>query len=128
MTLLDGTVTIQELPAARVEDQASYKISKGYLTIGLVSNDDQWDKKVYGNGIKGEVIDSNTKGNNYQLSIELQTFPTLLTTSNVTAKYTILLIRNRSKLEGEFTGIYDNNNVSGRAIAYVHRPVSTVRY
>ena len=128
LTLLDGTVTIQELPAARVEDQASYKISKGYLTIGLVSNDDQWDKKVYGNGIKGEVIESNTKGNNYQLSIELQTFPTLLTTSNVTAKYTILLIRNRSKLEGEFTGIYDNNNVSGRAIAYVHRPVSTVRY
>lgn len=128
LTLLDGMMERQELPPARNEDQASYKIQKNYLTMGLVSNNNEWDKKVYGNGIKGEVIENQTYRNNYQLKIKIQTFPTLLTFSNVEAEYTINLIRNKSKLEGTFTGIYDQNPVSGSAIAYVHRPVSTVRF
>ncbi len=128
LTLLNGKVQIQELPPARLEDKTSYKIIRNYLTMGLVCNNNKWDKKVYGNGIKGEVIESNNNSNNYSFKIAIQTFPTLLTVSNVKAEYTITLLRNKTKLEGNFQGVYDNNAVSGRAIAYVHRPVSTVRY
>jgi hypothetical protein len=128
LTFLGGTVKIQELPPARIEDKASFKIIKNHLMIGLICDNNDWDTKVYGNGIKGEIIETKTYDNHYQLTLKIQTFPTLRTNSNVEAEYRLNLVRNQTKLEGTYTGIYDQHSVSGRAIAYVHRPVTTVRY
>ena len=128
LTFLGGAVKRQELPPARIEDKASFKIIKNHLTIGLICDRNEWDTKVYGNGIKGEIIESKTNDNHYQLTLKIQTFPTLRTNSNVEAEYRLNVVRNQTKLEGTYTGIYDRQPVSGRAIAYVHRPVTTVRY
>lgn len=128
ITFLAGLVRIQELPSAKIEDKTSFKIIKNHLTIGLICDNNEWNNKVYGNGIKGEILESKTNDNHYQLSLKIQTFPTLITNSNVEAEYKLKLIRNQTKLEGTYTGIYDQYPVSGRAIAYVYRPVTTVRY
>ncbi|MDJ0729568.1 MAG: hypothetical protein QNJ33_06195 [Crocosphaera sp.] len=128
VTLLQGTIRSKQLKKAKIEDQASFIVSKSHLAIGLVCEDNQWKKTVYGDGIKGEVIDSKIYENNYQLTIKLQIFPTLFSNTNAEADYELNLLRNHTKLEGTFIGTYNREEVSGRAIAYVHRPVTTVRY
>ncbi len=128
LTLLGGKATIQTLKPARNEDQASLRIIKNYLVLGLVCRNNQWDKQVYGDGIKGEMINSQMNDNTYKLTLKIQTFPTILSNIKAEANYQLTLVRNQTKLEGTFTGIYNKQSVSGRAIAYVHRPVPTVRY
>ncbi|MEA5535406.1 hypothetical protein [Crocosphaera sp. XPORK-15E] len=127
VTLLGGMVKIQTLSPAREGDKPSLKMIKNHLIIGLVCSNNTWDKIVYGDGIRGEIIESETNNNEFKLTLKIQTFPTLLTATNAEAEYTLKLIRNRTKLEGNFQGIYDKNSVKGRAIAYVHRPVPTIK-
>ncbi|MDJ0598949.1 MAG: beta-galactosidase [Crocosphaera sp.] len=128
ITLLNSTISQQILKPARIEDEPSVKISRNHLAVGLICEDNQWQKTVYGEGIKGEVTDSKINGNNYQLTIKIQIFPTLFSNSNAEGEYQLNLLRNHTKLEGTFIGTYNRENVSGKAIAYVHRPVTTVRY
>ncbi|WP_198648879.1 hypothetical protein [Cyanothece sp. BG0011] len=77
ITLLDSQITKQTLKPAKIEDKPSFKMIRNHLAVGLVCENDQWKKTVYGDGIKGEVINSNIEGNNYQLTIKIATFPTL---------------------------------------------------
>ncbi len=128
VTLLNGTINQQKLRPARIGDEPSLKISKNHLAIGLVCEDNQWKKIVYGDGIKGEVIASKIQDNNYQLTIKIQRFPTLFSNTKATAEYQLNLLRDQTKLQGTFMGTYNQQQVSGRAIAYVHRSVTTVRY
>ncbi len=128
VTLLDSQITKQTLKPAKIEDKPSFKIIRNHLAIGLVCENDKWQKRVYGDGIKGEVIDSKIEQNNYQLTIKIQTFPTLFSDTQAEANYQLTLVRHQTKLEGTFTGSYNQEKVAGRAIAYVHRPVTTVRY
>ena len=128
ITLINGSIDKQILKPAKIEDEPSFKISRNHLAIGLICEDDQWRKVVYGEGIKGEVINSKIEQNEYQLTLKIQKFPTLFSDIKAEANYQLTLLRNRTKLEGNFIGTYNQQQVSGRAIAYVHRPVATVRY
>ncbi|EAZ91494.1 hypothetical protein [Crocosphaera chwakensis] len=128
VTLLDSQINKKILKPAKIEDKPSFKISRNHLAIGLVCDNDQWQARVYGDGIKGEVINSNIEGNNYQLTIKIETFPTLFNDTKAEANYQLNLVRHQTKLEGIFTGTYNQEKVTGRAIAYIHRPVTTVRY
>ena len=68
------------------------------------------------------------EGNTYQLTVKIQIFPTLFNNTKGEAEYQLTLIRDRSKLEGTFVGTYNQQQISGRAIAYIHRPAITVRH
>lgn len=128
ITLLNSAIDKKLLNPAKIEDKPSFKIIRNHLAIGLVCENDQWQKKVYGDGIKGEVINSKIEDNNYQLTIKIQRFPTLFSDTRAEANYQLSLVRHQTKLEGTFIGRYNQEKVTGRAIAYVHRPVTTVRY
>ncbi|MDJ0659560.1 MAG: hypothetical protein QNJ42_08715 [Crocosphaera sp.] len=128
VTLLNSTITKQILKPAKIEDEPSFKISRNHLAMGLICENNQWQNKVYGDGIKGKVLESKIEGDNHQLSITIQIFPNLFSNTNAEANYQLNLVRNHTKLEGTFIGTYNREKVSGRAIAYLHRPVPTVRY
>ena len=128
LTLLNSTITKQILKPAKIEDEPSFKISRNHLAMGLICENNQWQNKVYGDGIKGKVLESKIEGDNHQLSITIQIFPNLFSNTNAEANYQLNLVRHHTKLEGTFIGTYNREKVSGRAIAYIHRPVPTVRY
>ena len=123
MTLQGGKVAVEELTPAREGDQPSFKLKGEELIIGLVCRQGVWDKTVYGNDLRGQIIDSQNDNGLIQLKLQFKDNPNL-----PDAKYTLTLTRDDPKLEGTFQGISNNYPVEGRAVGYLHRPVATVRY
>ncbi len=123
MTLQGGKVAVEELTPAREGDRPSFKLKGEELIIGLVCRQGIWDKTVYGNDIRGEVIDTQSDGETIKLKLQFRNNPNL-----PDAKYTLNLTRDDTKLEGTFQGVSNNYPVEGRAVGYLHRPVATVRY
>lgn len=127
ITLLAGAVQEQMLTPVQVGVPSSLRLSGQNVSIGLVCRHGNWDRTVYGDGIRGEILLQITEGDRIDLKLKLKQFPTFLTQLTASAQYTLNLSRNRTKLSGKFQGQYNNRSVEGRALGYVHRPVPTVR-
>lgn len=123
MTLQGGKIDVQKLTPVNKSDRPSFKLKGQELIIGLVCRQGVWDTKVYGENLRGKILDSQTDGELIKLKLQLKDNPNL-----PDAEYTLNLTRNNTKLEGTFQGISNNYPVEGRAVGYVHRPVATVRY
>ena len=128
MTLQGGKVAVEELPPVQASDRPSYKLKGEELIIGMVCRQGVWDTKVYGNEIRGTVVDTADDGELIKLKLKLKDDPNLTADAPANAEYTLKLTRNGTKLEGTFQGTYNNYPVAGRAIGYLHRPAATVRY
>ncbi|MGK7947677.1 MAG: hypothetical protein AB4368_02415 [Xenococcaceae cyanobacterium] len=128
MTLQGGKVTVEELTPVRESDRPSFKLKGEELIIGLVCRQGVWDTKVYGNEIRGTVVNTQNDGESIEFKLELKDDPNLKAKAPANAEYTLNLIRNDTKLEGTFKGTYNNYPVEGRAVGYLYRPVATVRY
>ena len=128
MTLQGGKVAVEELTPVRESDRPSFKLKGEELIIGLVCRQGVWDTKVYGNEIRGTVVNAQNNGESIELTLNLKDDPNLTAEAPANAEYTLNLTRNDTKLEGTFQGTYNNYSVEGRAVGYLHRPVTTVNY
>lgn len=143
MTLQGGKITIKKLPNPSKSDlpeqlgdrqetsqieQPSLKLKGREIVIGMVCHKGIWDKKVYGDGIQGEIIESNTEGE--LIKLKLKIVEKKIRTGEVLAiaEYTINLKQNNIKLEGTYEGNYKDYPVEGRAVGYIYRPIPTVMY
>ena len=128
MTLQGGKVAVEELTPVQASDRPSYKLKGEELIIGMVCRQGIWDTQVYGNEIRGTVVDAQNDSELIKLKLKLKDDPNLTAEALANAEYTLKLTRNSTKLEGTFQGTYNNYPVEGRAIGYLHRPAATVRY
>ena len=108
-----------------LQAEPGLRISRGPLNLGLICRQGTWDKRVYGNGITGEVTESSAQGATQRLAVNIRALPGLFTGLSGKGQYVIILTRNGTKLEGTFDGTYNGLEVKGRALGYVHRPVPT---
>ena len=128
MSLRGGAVEVKKLLTNQEGEQDSFKLKTHDMIIGLVCRHGIWDKEVYGNGIRGEIIDSKTEDKQIELTLKIRKVPTLITQSKANAEYILKLISDDRKLEGVFNGNYNDHKVEGRALGYIYRPVPTLRY
>ncbi len=145
MTLQGGKVTVQQLPSPSKSDHAvpelhsdrqklaktvepSFKLRGRKIVIGMVCDNGIWDKKVYGDSIQGEIIDSQTEGELIKLKLKITEKKPKSGQLVANGEYDLNLNRNNLKLEGTFQGKYKHYPVEGRAIGYIYRPIPTVGY
>jgi hypothetical protein len=136
ITLQGGKMSFEKLPipshynkslsSAKVEP--NLKIMTEEIAIGLVCRNGIWDKNVYGDGIQGEIIESKTEGDKTQLKLEITEKDRQFGKITAKAEYIINLQQNKTKLEGNYQGKYNENPVEGRSLGYIYRPIPTIKY
>jgi hypothetical protein len=127
VTLATGWATTRNLPSPDPKAQPSLMIERGPIHLGLVC-DGQWDEKVWGNGIRGQIVALQSDRVRCRLAISIEAIPGMFTSARGQAQYQIDLVRNDTQLEGTFSGTSNGQKVTGRAIGYLYRPVATVNY
>ena len=128
LTLQTAVAHVHNLPAAQPGAEPSQRIGYGWIRLGFVCRDGTFDKRVYGNGVWGEVTDCRTEGNRIRLAVKIKKVPTLLTWHDGNGEYTIDVVRDGTRFEGTFAGTWKDQKTSGRAAGYLFRPVPTVNY
>jgi hypothetical protein len=125
LTLEAAIASVQKLRPPDPNAEPSLRISTSEIHLGLICRQGAWDQRVYGNGITGEVTQSQTTGNQYRVALRLKMIPGMFTGNSGTAEYVLQLQRNDTKLEGTFEGQHNGQAVRGRAVGMRYRPVAT---
>lgn len=127
LTLRGGVVAEHELPAAHSGQASSSLRQESPLYIGLVCREGRWDATVYGDGIRGEVLDQQRNGDAHVLRIRMKLVEDILRRAPTEAQYELRFQPVGADLRGTFEGIYGEHESVGRLIGYCHRSVPTVR-
>lgn len=128
MTLQGGRIEVEKLNPVKKTDPPSFKLKGEELIIGMVCRHGVWEREIYGENIRGDIVEFNSDGDRIKLVLNLKDNLHLDPRSQYEGKYVLDLTRNDTKLEGKFQGQYRNHPVQGRVIGYLHRPVATVKY
>lgn len=121
-----GRVAVEKLTPARESDRSSFKLKGEELIVGMVCRWGIWDREVYGENIRGTVVESQSDGEIIKLKLKLKDNLNLDPQFQADGEYTLNLTRDDTKLEGTFQGLYRNYSVQGRVVGYLHRPAATV--
>jgi hypothetical protein len=128
VTLQTGAVSVRTLPPARPGDPPSLRLSPSPVYLGLVCRQGAWDRRVYGNGIRGDCLESSAEGGRQRLRLRIeQVSKRFLDSVPGRGEYVVDLTRNGARLEGAFEGTFNDQKVAGRAVGFVYRPVPSVR-
>jgi hypothetical protein len=128
VTLYAGAVSVRTLPPARAGDPPSLRLDPSPLYLGLVCRRGAWDRRVYGNGIRGEVLESGAEGGHVRLRLRIeQVAKQFLDSIPGRGEYVVHLAPGPVWIEGTFDGTFNDQKVSGRAAGFVFRPAPTVR-
>ena len=137
ISLPAAMVHVAKLPAYLPDANDSLRIGHGPLRIGLVCRQGKWDKTVYGDGIRGEVLAAEgdppaagkPAGNDkVRLTVSIRKVPTLTVWQSGTGQYTIDLKRDGDKFDGTMKGTWTARDTAGPAFGYLFRSAPTVRY
>ncbi len=127
LTLQGGAVTVDELPPARPGDRASLRYQYAPLHLGLVCRQGEWDGRVRGDGIRGEVVSARTRGRSVEMTVRIERISGVIACTEGKGEYGLHLEQDGTKLEGRFEGAFNGHAASGRALGFLFRPVPTVR-
>jgi len=99
------------------------------MALGLVCRDGVWDKRVYGNGIRGEITGTGRAGDTTGIDLKYRTIPGLFTLDESEGECRLEFERTPTgDLVGCFDGTFAGTQRRGTIIAYVHRPLPDPRY
>jgi hypothetical protein len=126
ISLHGGQGHAAKLPAPRAGVEPSLKIKTGHLFLGFVCRRGTWDTVVYGNSIRGEVIEQNTNGSTVSLKIRIRATPGMYTATKGVGQYELEFARDRDRIVGTFKGEWNGIEVNGPLQGYLSRPVPTM--
>jgi hypothetical protein len=127
IVLRGAWVSEDKLPSPDPSAPPSLRRSHGNISIGLVCEKGVWQPRVYGNGIRGELTGASWTGDRTCFDIAYRITPGMFVMQSAEGKLRLSLERSGDRIEGTFTGEFRGTPVSGKAIGYVHRPVTSTR-
>lgn len=126
MCLEQAAMFHDALPAPKAGMAPSVLIAGKPLHLGFVCRHGRWDRTVYGDGIRGEVLRQKTKAGLHVLTIRIKSSRGIFT-RDATAEFTLRFGSEDAFLRGTYAGQYNGIPSRGVLIGYMSRPVPTVK-
>ena len=95
------------------------------LCLGLICREGAWDRRAYGNGLTGEVLEQKIEGARVSLELSVRAIPGMYSLSGGRGRYRLRFTHDEGRVEGAFEGAWDDIEVGGVVIGHRHRPVPT---